>query len=161
MPATVFTPQPGFSYVPVRPEHVTAVQDFLSALGGEPAPVAVPEEEEDRDINALYSNAVLADIAAGTTKATVIISEIMDVLAQRDGQPANLHDLAKITGRGISQLQTVWTHLSRYLKARYGHKRAPIRSRSGYRFDPPIGGDEVYYWMSPAISTRWRALRGL
>jgi hypothetical protein len=57
-------------------------------------------------------------------------------------------------------MQTVWTRFSRYLRKRYGHKHWPNRIRSGYRFEPPIGGEEVY-WMTPEISERWRKIGGL
>lgn len=167
MAISVFTPEPGFHYIAVRPEHVPAVEQLLtnlasttdSSLSGMARGVA--EEDTDTEVNTLYTDELLADISAGKSKATVIISEVMDILSQRDSKPANLAELAKTTGREISQMQTVWTHLSRYLKARYGHKTWPIRTRSGYRFDPPIGGDEIYYWMAPTISTRWKRIRGL
>ena len=84
----------------------------------------------------------------------------MDILSGSD-EPLNVQQLAEATGRDRSQMQTVWTHLSRHLSATYGHKAWPIEARSGNRFSPPRGGDEVYYWLSPRMAERWRKLRGI
>jgi len=152
----IFTPQPGYQYVPVRPEHVGAVKELLATL--ETPAIADLATEDERD--ALITDDLLADIAKGSKKTTVIISEILDILAEAPEKPVNLAELADRTGRTLSQLQTVWTHLTRYMRARFGHKHWPVRMRSGYRFEPPIGGDEVYVWVTDDVATRWRAVRG-
>lgn len=158
MSKTVFAPDPGYHYVAVLPEHVAAVQEFIDELvgAGEPA-----TEHAAGTADAFITDDYLADIAGGSRKATVIVGEVMDILAQQPGSPMNLAQLAERTGRTLSQMQTVWTHFSRYLRARFGHKHWPIQTRSGYRFEPPIGGEEVYYWVTPEIAERWNKIRGL
>lgn len=157
MSTTVFIPQPGMHYLAVPPEHVEAVRGFLATLTPDEDVVGVNHGVDD----ALITDSLLRDIAAGDAKATQIVSEAMDVLSERPEHPMNLLELSERTKRPLSQLRTVWTHLSRYMKQRFDHKKWPVHARSGYRFDPPIGGEEVYYWLSEDVSARWRRIRGL
>jgi hypothetical protein len=164
MSTTVFAPQPGYHYVPVLPEHVADVEEFLRGLDAGTRDTATELADEITDAlvtDELITDDLLVDIAAGSRKATVIVGQVMDILARQPEQPMNLVELAERTGRELSQMQTVWTHFSRYLRARYGHKHWPVGARSGYRFEPPVGGEEVYYWMTPEIAERWRKIRGV
>lgn len=165
MSTAVFIPQSGYLYVAVQPEHVAAVREFIDELEADTGS-ATPERTEALITEVLVNDELitddlLIDIAGGSSKATVIVTQVMDILVRQPEEPMNLVQLAERTGRELSQMQTVWTHFSRYLRKRYGHKHWPIRTRSGYRFEPPIGGEEVYYWVTPEIAARWSKLRGL
>jgi len=154
MYATVFIPKEGCHYVAVRPEHVSAVTEFIASLGAGRTVDAVESTDDP-----LITDELLADIAAGSSTSTTIVGEVMDILSAQPGTPENLVTLAERTGRELTQMQTVWTHLSRHLRKKFGHKTWPIRVRSGYRFSPPLGGEELYYWVTPTIAERWQAIR--
>jgi len=153
MSNSIFIPEAGRHYVAVLPEHVSAVTAFIASLGESPA-AAEPSDDP------LITDELLADIAAAGSTTTAIIAEVMDILSAQAGTPENLVTLSERTGRKLSQMQTVWTHLSRHLRKEFGHKTWPIRVRSGYRFSPPLGGEELYYWVTPTIAERWQAIRG-
>ncbi|WP_159599934.1 hypothetical protein [Agromyces humi] len=142
----------GFQYVPVPNEHVPAVYRYLAELT---VPAAQPAATAAESRNELpWSDEDLARLKARSYETTVIVSDIMDILAAHPGDWFTNAELAEALNRQPSQIVSLWSSLSRHLNKHYGRSQFPMETKSGKRFNPrkPEG---VYYRLTDDQAEQW------
>jgi hypothetical protein len=108
------THQP-FQYVSVPKPFVPAVYRLLAELGEASSGAEMDPAELTLDIGMEgWTEENLRRLAAGDTKTTQWLGEIMDILAEAPDEALSLDELAERTGRTHSQLETLWTYASRH-----------------------------------------------
>ena len=99
----------------------------------------------------------LAKFSASRVKTVVIVSEVLDYLAERPDQPVPTSELAKATGHTYSGLRAAWVKLSRHLEKHYGDPAWPLMSVRGPSVDLPLR--ETYYRITGEQADRWKLVR--
>ena len=97
-------------------------------------------------------------LAAGDTKTTQLISEIMDILAAAPDEALTVDELAERTGHPHSQVTLLWTHASRPLARHHGTSKPPVSRRWGDQLRPPRE-NVVYYYMTAEQAAMWGRAR--
>lgn len=138
-----------FQYIPVPNHHVSAVFRLLAELDAG-IPVAITNEG--------WSNADLARLERGEVETTIILSEVMDVLAASPGDWFDITELAKATNRDRSQIRMLWTHLTRHLKAHYDGAGWPVNAKWGTNLAPQRDA-VVYYSLDHDQAAQWKEVR--
>lgn len=87
----------------------------------------------------------------------MIVSEVLDYLAERPDQPVPTSELATATGHTYSGLRAAWVKLARHLEKHYGDPSWPLMSARGPAMDPPL--KETYYTIVGEQATRWKQVR--
>lgn len=153
---TGHSPEP-FQYVAVPQQHVAAVYRLLADLTDAGSAAGGEDTSPSFGIDG-WTEDKLRRFAAGDTKTTQLVAEIMDVLAQTPDQPLTLDELAELTGRPHSQIKTLWTHASRHFAKHYGTSKSPVTKKWGDQLSPQRE-NVVYYFLTADQVEMWERVR--
>ena len=146
---------------PLLPGFNREVERFLglgSATGVSPA-VAVPEGRVP-SVDEPWTDEALRKFIATRLRAIDIVRSVMDVLAERPEEWFPTSELRPAIDPQVApgSFKAAWTHLTRHIRAEYGHKKWPLQGKWGPEIPTPLS--EVYYQLTKAQADQWRRLRG-
>lgn len=153
--------------VPIPTEDLEAVYELLAArararnaiTAGSALQVDVADRADAKDD--VWTDEMLERIARGETISTQVLADIMDVLVRdpRGQHEYNREELVEETGHSAGRVTATFTKLTPHFRKHYGTDWWPVIGETGTHFDPPRPG--TYYWMTPAITERWKRIRNL
>ena len=150
------TPTERAAFVPVMVPNALVPEVLRFIADRYDTPVhGVTAEAEDRTY--VWPIEKLAKFSASRVKTVVIVSEVLDYLAERPDQPVPTSELAMATGHTYSGLRAAWVKLSRHLEKHYGDPTWPLMSGRGPSVDLPLR--ETYYTIVGEQAERWKQVR--
>lgn len=169
-----------FHSVPVPAEDLEAVYQLLAersrarsavssasvSAAETPPHEGVSERSDAKDERSdakdeVWTEERLARVAQGDTIITQVLTDIMDVIARdpRGTHEYNRKDLVEETGHSAGRVTNTFTKLTPHFRKHYETDWWPIVVDSGASLTPARSG--AHYWMTPAITDRWKRIRNL
>ncbi len=152
-----------------RPASLTRAP-LKSAVGGSRQPVGQGDQAGSaealgplttclmKDAEKDWTSEDLQRIARGKFFTTQVLTEILDVLAEKPGDWLTSAELAAATGREANTIKRIWTHVGRHINKRYEGLPWPLEAKWGLNFDPARKA-VVYYRTTAEQAAAWTSAR--
>ena len=119
---------------------------------------AQPASAADEDMTHVWPIEKLRKFSASRVKTALIVSEVLDYLAERPDVPVPTSELMTATGRTTTGLRAAWIKLAPHLEKHYGDPTWPLIKTRGPAIDLP--SKETYYTIVGEQAVLWKQVRG-
>ena len=144
----------------------SAVSSASASAAETPPHEGVSERSDAKDERSdakdeVWTEERLARVAQGDTIITQVLTDIMDVIARdpRGTHEYNQEGLVEETGHSAGRVTNTFTKLTPHFRKHYETDWWPLVVDSGASLTPARSG--AHYWMTPAITDRWKRIRNL
>ena len=148
--------------IPLVPTFNRSIEKHLGLdTSGAPADSAVPPAAPVVPVEeGPWTDETLRKFMATRLHAISIVQRVMDVLALHPEQWMSTSELKAEIEPSVEagSFKAAWTHLSRHIRAEYGHRTWPLSAEWGPNLGLPQS--EAVYRVSQARADQWLRLRG-
>jgi hypothetical protein len=106
-----------------------------------------------------WTDQALRKFRATDLRAIRIVRRVMDILVEAPGQRRPTSELRAALDPPVdpASFKAAWTHLSRHIRAEYGHGSWPLKAEWGPKLGEALS--EAYYWVTEERAAQWLRLR--